>query len=112
MNLMVIGECCIEWVYSDLVCSKWEDRGTRTIRCKTIRCGQFVMDNSLHGQFVAKQFVADNSLWTIRCMDNSLQDDPLQDNLLQGQFVTWTIRCRTICRKTIRRTFIKLRCYI
>jgi hypothetical protein len=81
MNLMVIGECCIEWVYSDLVCSKWEDRGTRTIRCKTIRCGQFVMDNSLHGQFVARRSVAGQFVArTIRYMDNSLQDNLLQDN--------------------------------
>jgi hypothetical protein len=35
-----------------------EVNGARTIRCRTIRCGQFVADNSSHGQFVARQFVA------------------------------------------------------
>jgi hypothetical protein len=35
--------------------------GDRTIRCRTIRHGQFVADNSSYGQFVARQFVTDNS---------------------------------------------------
>jgi hypothetical protein len=57
--------------------------GARTIRCRTIRRGQFVADYSLHGQFVARQFVAGQFVArTIRCMDNSSPD-----NSSHGQFV-------------------------
>jgi hypothetical protein len=57
------------------------------------------MVNMALGQFVAGQFVADNSLRTIRRVDNSSQDNSSQDNSSHGQFVAWTIR-----RKTIRCT--------
>ena len=58
--------------------------GARTIRCRTIRRGQFVADNSSHGQFVAGQFVAGQFVArTIRCMNNSSQDNSLPDNSLQ-----------------------------
>jgi hypothetical protein len=39
-------------------CALHPNVGDRTIRCRTIRRGQFVADKSSHGQFVPRQFVA------------------------------------------------------
>ena len=50
--------------------------GARRIRCRTIRRGLFVADNSSRGQFVARLFVA-------------------------GQLVAWRIRRRTIRRNWV-----------
>jgi hypothetical protein len=58
-------------------------KGARRIRRRTIRRGQFIADYSSHGQFVAGQFVADNSSRTIRRMDNSSPDNSSQDNSSQ-----------------------------
>ncbi len=50
------------------------------------------------GQFVAGQFVADNSSRTIRRIDNSSH----------GQFVAWTIRCEHV----LINSYMKYVCFL